>query len=92
MWDGLPSVDPEEIWASDWQSRFKGFIGGVFSANSPRGMLPEVMNTKSIPIPDFGIGNFASIIRMAGKSVYSCAIARQPEELMSVDTITLAGY
>ena len=39
--DGLPSVDPEEIWASDWQSRFKGFIGGVFSANSQRGMLPK---------------------------------------------------
>jgi imidazole glycerol-phosphate synthase subunit HisH len=49
------------------------------------------MNTKSILIPDFGIGNFASIIRMAEKSGYSCAIARQPEELMSADKIILAG-
>lgn len=49
------------------------------------------MNTESIPIPDFGIGNFASIIRMAGKSGYSCAIARQPEELMGADKIILAG-
>jgi hypothetical protein len=39
--DGLPSVDPEEIWASDWQSRFKGFIDRVLSANSRRGMLPK---------------------------------------------------
>jgi len=39
--DGLPSVDPEEIWASDWQSRFKRFIDEVFSANSRRGMVPK---------------------------------------------------
>jgi len=39
--DGLPSVDPEEIWASDWQSRFKGFIDGVFSADSQKWILPK---------------------------------------------------
>jgi hypothetical protein len=39
--DGPPSVDPEEIWASDWQPRFKGFIDGVFSSNSQRRMLPK---------------------------------------------------
>jgi hypothetical protein len=39
--DGVPSVDPEEIWASDWQSRFREFIDGIFSAKSRRGMLPK---------------------------------------------------
>lgn len=53
--------------------------------------IAEVMNTKSILVPDFGIGNFASIIRMAEKCGYSCAIARQPEELISADKIILAG-
>lgn len=49
------------------------------------------MKTKSTLIPDFGIGNLASIIRMAEKSGYSCAIARQPEEIMNADKIILAG-
>ncbi|MCW3482248.1 imidazole glycerol phosphate synthase subunit HisH [Neisseriaceae bacterium JH1-16] len=44
-----------------------------------------------ILIPDFGIGNIASIIRMSEKAGHTCRIARSPEEISSADKLVLAG-
>lgn len=49
------------------------------------------MQDKRVLIPDLGIGNLPSIIRMAEKVGTSCSVAREPEELAGADKIIFAG-
>jgi glutamine amidotransferase len=49
------------------------------------------MKDKSVRIPDLGIGNLPSIIRMVEKVGASCSVARYPEELAGADKIIFAG-
>lgn len=49
------------------------------------------MKDKSVRIPDLGIGNLPSIIRMVEKVGASCSVARDPEELAGADKIIFAG-
>jgi glutamine amidotransferase len=49
------------------------------------------MQGKPILIPDLGIGNMPSIIRMVEKVGGSCSISRDPGELAGADKIIFAG-
>jgi imidazole glycerol-phosphate synthase subunit HisH len=42
-------------------------------------------------VPDFGIGNMASVIRMSNKLGFDCSVAQTPMELHSAAKIILAG-
>ena len=84
----------EEIWASDWQGRFRGFIKRFLNEGMPAWGKPRRvpgMQDKPVLIPDLGIGNLPSIIRMAEKVGASCSVTRDPEELAGADKIIFAG-
>ena len=49
------------------------------------------MQDNPVLIPDLGIGNLPSIIRMAEKVGASCSVTRDPEELAGADKIIFAG-
>jgi imidazoleglycerol phosphate synthase glutamine amidotransferase subunit HisH len=49
------------------------------------------MKDKSVLIPDFGIGNLPSIIRIVEKVGGSCSVSQDPEELLGADKIIIAG-
>lgn len=49
------------------------------------------MSSDRIVIPDFGIGNFPSILRMFDKVGGTCEVIRDPDELASADKIVFAG-
>ena len=49
------------------------------------------MQDKPVLIPDFGVGNLPSIIRMVEKVGASCSVTRDPKELAGADKIIFAG-
>jgi glutamine amidotransferase len=49
------------------------------------------MKDHSVLIPDFGVGNLPSIIRMVEKVGGCCSVSRHPEELLRADKIIFAG-
>lgn len=53
-------------------------------------LVPEMKN-KPVLIPDFGIGNLPSIVRMVEKVGISCSVSHDPDELLEADKIIFAG-
>lgn len=49
------------------------------------------MKNKPVLVPDFGVGNLPSIVRMVEKIGSSCSVSHDPEELLGADKIIFAG-